>query len=54
MTANNTGRSYYQRVLDARKSLAEYNEKREEQRNANPIDWTATVEAGKVVYKKSK
>ena len=28
--------------------------KREEQRNANPIDWKATMETGKVVFKKSK
>ena len=54
MTANNTGRSYHQRVLDARDSLAKDAMKREEQREANPIDWKATIETGKVVYKKSK
>ena len=54
MTANNTGRSYHQRVLDARDSLAKDAMKREEQREANPIDWKATMETGKVVFKKSK
>ena len=54
MKANNTGRSYHQRVLDARESLAKDAMKREEQREANPIDWKASAEAGKVVYKKSK
>ena len=54
MTANNTGRSYHQRVLDARESLAKDAMKREERRNANPIDWKATMETGKVVFKKLK
>ena len=54
MKANNTGRSYHQRVLDARESLAKDTMKREEQREANPIDWNASVKAGKAVFKKSK
>ena len=54
MKANNTGRSYHQRVLDARESLWKVTMEREEQRKANPIDWKATMESGKVVYKKSK
>ena len=52
MKANNTGRSYHQRVLDARESLAKDTMKREEQREANPIDWNASVKAGKAVFKK--
>jgi len=54
MTENNTGRSYHQRVLDARESLAKDTMKREVEREAKPIDWKATIEAGKVVYKKTK
>ena len=54
MKANNTGRTYHERVLDARESLAKDTMKRAEQRNANPIDWKATMETGKVVFKKSK
>jgi len=54
MKQNNTGRTYHERVLDARESLAKDTMKREEQRNANPIDWKATMETGKVVFKKSK
>ena len=54
MKANNTGRTYHERVLDARESLAKDTMKREVERKANPIDWTATVETGKVVFKKSK
>ena len=54
MKANNTGRSYHQRVLDARESLAKDTMKREEEREANPIDWNASVKAGKVVFKKTK
>ncbi len=39
----NTGRSYHQRVLDARESLAKDTMKREEQRKANPINWNEVV-----------
>tara|TARA_A100000172_G_scaffold55407_1_gene35538 strand:+ start:390 stop:548 length:159 start_codon:yes stop_codon:yes gene_type:complete len=48
-----TPRSYHARVQAARAAMW----KRENERLANPpkvIDWTATVEAGKVVYKKTK
>ena len=54
MTTNNKGRSYHQRVLDSRESLAKHIMEREEKRNAKPIDWTATVNAGKAIYKTSK
>jgi len=54
MKANNTGRTYHERVLDARDSLAKDTMKREVEREAKPIDWAATRETGKVVYKKSK
>ncbi len=54
MKANNTGRSYHERVSDARESLAKDTMKREVEREANPIDWAATMETGKVVFKKSK
>jgi hypothetical protein len=54
MKANNTGRTYHERVLDARDSLAKDAMKREKQREANPIDWKATMETGKVVFKKTK
>jgi len=46
MKAKNTknkGRSYHQRVLDARESLAKDTMKREEQRKANPINWNEVV-----------
>jgi|TARA_B100001093_G_C26176665_1_gene738076 hypothetical protein len=48
-----TPRSYHARVQAARKAMW----MRENERLANPpkeIDWTATIEAGKVVYKKTK
>ena len=54
MKQNKTGRTYHQRVLDARESLWNDTMKREKQREANPIDWAATIETGKVVFKKSK
>jgi len=54
MKAKNTGRTYEEKVKDARESLAKWNAKREAEREANPIDWAATAEAGKVVFKKSK
>lgn len=54
MKANNTGRTHHERVLDAREGLWNDTMKREEQREANPIDWKATMETGEVVYKKSK
>lgn len=43
MKAKNTGRSYYQRVLDSRESLAKDTMKREEQRKANPTNWNNVV-----------
>ena len=54
MKANNTGRTYHERVLDASEELWKDTMKREEQREANPIDYKATMETGKVVFKKSK
>ena len=54
MKANNTGRSYHQRVLDARESLWKVTMEREEERKANPIDYKASMETGKVVFKKTK
>ena len=54
MKANNTGRTHHERVLDARESLWNDTMKREEEREANPIDWKATMETGKVVFKKTK
>ena len=54
MKANNKVRSYHEKVLDARESLWKDTIKREEERNANPIDWTATLNAGKAIYKTSK
>ena len=54
MEANNTGRTYHERVLDARESHWNDTMKRQEQREANPIDYKATMETGKVVFKKTK
>jgi hypothetical protein len=54
MKANNTGRTYHERVLDSRESLWNDTMKRQEQREANPIDYKATMETGKVVFKKTK
>jgi hypothetical protein len=54
MKAKNTGRTYHERVLDASEELWKDTMKREEQREANPIDYKATMETGKVVFKKSK
>ena len=54
MKAKNTGRTHHERVLDARESLWNDTMKREEEREANPIDWKATMETGKVVFKKTK
>ncbi len=54
MKANNTGRTYEEKVQDARESLAKWNAKREAEREANPIDWNASVKAGKTVFKKTK
>ena len=54
MKANNTGRTYHERVLDAREEQWNDTMKREEEREANPIDWKASAEAGKAIYKKSK
>ena len=53
MKANNTGRTYEERVQAARSAAW----KRENERLANPprvIDWTASADAGKVVYKNTK
>jgi len=46
--------SHYKRLQAARASQAKWNDECEAKREASPIDWAATVEAGKVVYKKSK
>jgi len=46
--------NYYKRLQSARASQAKWNDECQEKREANPIDWTATAEAGKVVFKKSK
>ena len=54
MKANNTGRTHHERVLDARESLWNDTMKRQEQREANPIDYKASMETGKVVFKKTK
>ena len=54
MKAKNTGRTYHERVLDAREAQWNDTMKREKQREANPIDYKATMETGKVVFKKSK
>ena len=54
MKAKNTGRTYHERVLDAREEQWNDTMKREKQREANPIDYKATMETGKVVFKKSK
>ena len=54
MKANNTGRTHHERVLDARKSLWNDTMKCEVEREANPIDWEASAEAGKAVFKKTK
>ena len=53
MEANKTS-SYYKRLQAARASQAKWNDECQEKREANPIDWAATAEAGKVVFKKSK
>jgi len=46
--------NYYKRLQSARASQAKWNDECQEKREANPIDWAATAEAGKVVFKKSK
>ena len=51
---NKKPKTYHERVMEARKSFAEWNQKRLEENEKNPIDWTATAEAGKAVFKKSK
>ena len=45
----NTGRSYHQRVLDARESLSKWNQEREAERKANPVNWNEVI---KDYYKK--
>ena len=54
MKANNTGRTHHERVLDAREEFWNDTTKREVEREANPIDWNASVKAGKTVFKKTK
>ena len=54
MKAKNTARTYEEKVKDARASKYDWDKECEAKREANPIDWAATVEAGKVVFKKSK
>ena len=54
MKAKNTGRTHHERVLDAREEQWNDTMKREEEREANPIDWNASVKAGKAVFKKTK
>ena len=43
MKANNTGRTYEEKVKDARESLAKRNAKREAERKDNPINWNEVV-----------
>ncbi len=54
MKAKNTGRTLDEKVKDARASLAKWNQELEAERKANPIDWNASVKAGKAVFKKTK
>ncbi len=54
MKAKNTGRTHHERVLDAREEQWNDTMKREEEREANPIDWNASVKAGKAAFKKTK
>jgi hypothetical protein len=54
MKAKKTGRTYHERVLDASEELWKDAMKRQEQREANPIDYKASMETGKVVFKKTK
>lgn len=53
MKATNTS-NYYKRLQAARESFAEWNQKRLEEYEKNPVDWDATVKTGKTVFKKSK
>ena len=53
MKATTTARSYYERVQAARAAAW----RRENERIANPpkeIDWNASVEAGKTIFKNTK
>ena len=43
MKAKNTGRTYEERVREARKNLYNETVKREEERKANPINWNEKV-----------
>ena len=54
MKANNTGRTHHERVVNAREEFWNDTTKREVEREANPIDWNASVKAGKTVFKKTK
>ena len=49
MKANNTGRTYEERVREASKNLYKKNVKREEERKANPTNWNEVI---KDYYKK--
>jgi len=51
---NKKPKTYYEQVMEARASFAKWNQKRLEENEKNPIDWDATVKAGKAVFKKSK
>jgi len=43
---------FYERLTEARHSFYEWNQKRLEELEKNPIDWNATVKTGKTVFKK--
>ena len=49
MKANNTGRTYHERVLDAREEQWNDTMKREAERKANPVNWNEVI---KDYYKK--
>lgn len=45
---------FYERLTVARHSFYEWNQKRLEECRRNPIDWNATVKAGKLIGKNKK
>lgn len=49
METNKTGRTYEEKVKDARESLAKWNDEREAERKANPAKWDEVI---KDYYKK--
>ena len=49
MKAKNTGRTYEEKVQDARKEFYKETIKREEERKANPVNWNEVI---KDYYKK--